>query len=175
MVLQRPPFGRCKIVPHLPHACREQPDPECRVIKLGDSTTAAILMVMQYAGQTTGTEPTQQEIASVLKSYFTLDEVTNQLKYLRHRMPDDEEALVLFATPRPSLRINLTGASHRNRLARAGYFIEAIGEGLAAIRKHAQAVLGTEPSDGEITRSLMSSFILSELKNQIVYARNHPR
>ena len=42
-------------------------------------------MVMQFAGQATGTEPTQQEIASVLKSYFTLDEVTNQLNYLRHR------------------------------------------------------------------------------------------
>lgn len=145
------------------------------MIKLGDSTTAAILMVMRFAGEATGTEPTQPEIASVLKSYFTLDEVTNQLNYLRHRPPDDEEALAFFAAPRLSLRINLTGVSHRNSLARSGYFIEAIGEGLAAIRKHAQAVLGTEPSDEEITRSLMSSFILSELKNQIVYARRHPR
>jgi hypothetical protein len=145
------------------------------MIKLGDSTTAAILMVMQYAGQATGTEPTQPEIASVLKSYFTLDEVTNQLNYLRQRPPDDEEALALFAGPRLSLRINLTGTSHRNSLAHAGYFIEAIGEGLAAIRKHAQAVLGTAPSDAELTRSLMSSFILSEIKNQIVYARRHPR
>jgi hypothetical protein len=145
------------------------------VIKLGDSTTAAILMVMRFTGQTTGTEPTQQEIASVLKSYFTLDEVTNQLSYLRHRPPDNEEALGFFDAPRLSLRINLSGASHQNSLARAGYFIEAIGEGLAAIRKHAQAVLGTKPSDAEISRSLMSNFILSELKNQIVYARRHPR
>jgi hypothetical protein len=145
------------------------------VIKLGDRTTAAILMVMRFTGQATGTEPTQQEIASVLKSYFTLDEVTNQLNYLRQRPPGGEEALALFTAPRLSLRINLTGASHRNSLAWAGYFIEAIGEGLAAIRKHAQAVLGTEPSDEEITRSLMSNFILSELKNQIVYARRHPR
>ena len=132
-------------------------------------------MVMQYAGQATGTEPTQPEIASVLKSYFTLDEVTNQLSYLRHKPPNSEEALALITAPRLSLRINLTGTSHHNSLARAGYFIEAIGEGLAAIRKHAQAVLGTEPSDEEITRSLVSSFILSELKNQIVYARKHPR
>jgi hypothetical protein len=145
------------------------------VIKLGDSTTAAILMVMRFTGQATGTEPTQQEIASVLKSYFTLDEVTNQLSYLRHRPPDKEEALAFLDAPRLSLRINLSGASHQNSLARAGYFIEAIGEGLAAIRKHAQAVLGTKPSDEEITRSLMSNFILSELKNQIVYARRHPR
>ena len=145
------------------------------MIKLGDSTTAAILMVIRFTGQATGTEPTQQEIASVLKSYFTLDEVTNQLNYLRQRPPGGEEALALFTAPRPSLRINLTGASHRNSLARAGYFIEAIGEGLAAIRKHAQAVLGTEPSDEEIACSLMSNFILSELKNQIVYARRHPR
>jgi len=145
------------------------------VIKLGNSTTAAILMVMQFAGQATGTEPTQQEIASVLKSYFTLDEVANQLNYLRHRPPNDEETLALFTAPRLPLRINLTGASHRNSLARAGYFIEAIGEGLGAIRKHAQAVLGTEPSDTEISRSLMSNFILSELKNQIVYMRRHPR
>jgi hypothetical protein len=145
------------------------------VIKLGDSTTAAILMVMQYTGQATGTEPTQQEIASVLKSYFTLEEVTNQLSYLRHRPPDNAEALAPFDAPRLSLRINLSGASHQNSLARAGYFIEAIGEGLAAIRKHSQAVLGTQPSDEEINRSLMSNFILSELKNQIVYARKHPR
>ncbi|HSO63285.1 MAG TPA: hypothetical protein VLR50_19770 [Desulfobacterales bacterium] len=145
------------------------------MIKLGDSTTAAILMVMRFTGQATGTEPTQQEIASVLKSYFTLDEVTNQLSYLRHRPPDNEEALGFFDAPRLSLRINLSGASHQNSLARAGYFIEAIGEGLAAIRKHAQAVLGTKPSDAEISRSLMSNFILSELKNQIVYARRHPR
>ena len=145
------------------------------MIKLGDSTTAAILMVMQFAGQATGTEPTQQEIASVLKSYFTLDEVTNQLNYLRHRPPNDEEALALFTAPRLPLRINLNGATHRNNLARAGYFIEAIGEGLGAIRRHAQAVLGSEPSDMEISRSLMSNFILSELKNQIVYARRHPR
>jgi len=145
------------------------------VIKLGDSTTAAILMVMRFTGQATGTEPTQQEIASVLKSYFTLDEVTNQLSYLRHRPPDNEEALAFFDAPRLSLRINLSGASHQNSLARAGYFIEAIEEGLAAIRKHAQAVLGTKPSDEEISRSLMSNFILSELKNQIVYARRHPR
>jgi len=131
-------------------------------------------MVMRFAGQATGTEPTQQEIASVLKSYFTLDEVTNQLNYLRHRPPDAKEALALLTAPRLSLRINLTGASHRNILARSGYFIEAIGEGLGAIRKHAQAVLGTAPSDEEITRSLISSFILSELKNQIVYARRHP-
>ena len=145
------------------------------MIKLGDSTTAAILMVMRFAGQATGTEPTQQEIASVLKSYFTLDEVTNQLNYLRHRPPDGEEAPALFAAPSLSLRINLTGAAHRNSLARAGYFIEAIAEGIGAIRKHAQAVLGTAPSDEEISRSLMSSFILSELKNQIVYARRRQR
>jgi len=132
-------------------------------------------MVMRFAGQATGTEPTQQEIASVLKSYFTLDEVTNQLNYLRHRPADAEEAPALFAAPRLSLRINLTGAPHCNILARAGYFIEAIGEGLEAIRKHAQAVLGTAPSDEEVTRSLISSFILSELKNQIVYARKRLR
>jgi len=145
------------------------------VIKLGDSTTAAILMVMQFTGQATGAEPTQQEIASVLKSYFTLDEVTNQINYLRHRPPNEEEDHALFNAPRLPLRINLTGASHRNSLARAGYFIEAIGEGLGAIRKHAQAVLGRKPSDAEISRSLMSNFILSELKNQIVYTRRHPR
>jgi hypothetical protein len=145
------------------------------VIKLGDSTTAAILTVMRFTEQATGTEPTQQEIASVLKSYFTLDEVTNQLNYLRNRPPDGEGEPALSSTPRLSLRINLGGASPRNSLARAGYFIEAIAEGLGALRKHAQAVLGTEPSDAEISRSLMSNFILSELKNQIVYARRHPR
>jgi hypothetical protein len=36
-------------------------------------------------------------------------------------------------------------------------------------------MLGVVPSDASIALSLRSSFILSELKNQIVYARNQLR
>lgn len=144
------------------------------LVRLSDQLQAAILLVMNYVAQSTGTEPSQEEIATVLKSYFTLDEVTNQLNYLRKKS-------LLNASPgadsglRPAaIRINLMVDRGKNHLARAGFFIQPIAQAVAEIRKHAQAVLGAAPSDEDIARSLKSSFILSELKNQIVHARQPP-
>lgn len=148
-------------------ACARQ-----HVIKLGDTTRDAILSVTRFVAQATGSEPTQAEIAAALSSYFTLDEVTNQIRYLRKKTGGQAAASDAGGTTRPRHRINLATGLHANSLARAGYFIAAIGRGIAAIRRHATTVLGTPPSEEEIARSLKSSFILSELKNQIVYARN---
>ncbi len=132
-------------------------------------------MVMAYVRQATGTEPSQEEIAAVLKSYFTLDEVTNQISYLQKRPLEDEAAGGDACPGRLTLRINLMSGPPKNSLARAGLFSRPIAESIASIRKHAETVLGAAPGEEDIARSLKSSFILSELKNQIVHARKHSR
>ena len=132
-------------------------------------------MLMAYVRQATGTEPSQEEIAAVLKSYFTLDEVTNQINYLKKR-PREDEAAGGDSSPSPlAFRINLRSGPPKNTLARAGLFSQSIAEGIARVRRHAETTLGATPSDEDIALSLKSSFILSELKNQIVHARQHSR
>jgi hypothetical protein len=147
-------------------------DPPRKLIRLSRDLEEAILGVMKYVAHSTGTEPRQEEIAAVLKSYFTLDEVTNQLNYLRKKPPDGAGAAAAAGLRRPTMRINLTAASRTNPLARAGFFIRPIADAIAEIRRHARALHGTAPSDESIALSLRSSFILSELKNQIVHSRN---
>jgi hypothetical protein len=142
--------------------------------KLSWPLQEVILLMMKYVAQATGAEPRQEEIAAVLKSYFTLDEVTNQIKYLRKKTPVSES---WGADPgfRPAtMRINLKFAQNKNSLARAGFFIRPIAEAVAGIRRHAKSVLGIVPSDTDIALSLKSNFILSELKNQIVHIRQKP-
>lgn len=145
------------------------------VVKLEKSLKEAILSVMAYVKHATGTEPGQEEIAAVLKSYFTLDEVTNQISYLQKRPLENEADDGDSSHSRLTLRINLMSGPPKNSLARAGLFSRLIAEGIARIRKHAESVLGAALSDDHIARSLKSSFILSELKNQIVHARKHSR
>ena len=144
------------------------------LIRLSNHLQAAILQVMDYVAQTTGIEPSQEEIATVLKSYFTLDEVTNQINYLRKKQPLPEGPGADSGCRPAGMRINLMDAQTRNPLARAGFFIRPVAEAVAGIRKHANAILGVAPSDEDIALSLKSSFILSELKNQIVHVRQQP-
>jgi hypothetical protein len=148
------------------------PDPSPQLIRLSRHLEDAILLIMRYVAHTTGREPRQEEIARVLKSYFTLEEVTNQINYLRKKPPANEDADVCCGLRRPSLRINLGIGPPTNRLARAGFFIRPIADAIGQIRRHAQAMHGVVPGDESIAHSLKSSFILSELKNQIVHVRN---
>jgi hypothetical protein len=151
-------------------AVTPRPDSPRSLVRLSRPLEEAILLVMRYVALATDAEPRQEEIAAVLRSYFTLDEVTNQINYLRKKPPEDPVAGPGFR--RTPMRINLTGAAQTNCLARAGFFIRPIADALGALRKHAHATLGVAPSDETIALSLQSSFILSELKNQIVYGRN---
>lgn len=144
------------------------------LVRLSNHLQAAILLVMDYVAQTTGIEPSQEEIATVLKSYFTLDEVTNQINYLRKKPPVQERPGADSGFRAAPMRINLMIAPNKNPLARAGFFIRPIAEAVAEIRKHANAALGVAPSDEDIALSLNSNFILSELKNQIVHIRQQP-
>lgn len=146
-----------------------------KLTRLSRELTAAVLLAMKYIAHATGTEPSQDELAAVLRSYFTLDEVTNQINYLRKKPPESPGSDAPSGLRRPNLRINLIAASNSNCLARAGFFIQPIAEAVEGIRKHAKAMLGAAPSDASIASSLRSSFILSELKNQVVYTRNQLR
>jgi hypothetical protein len=150
------------------------PDPSPQLIRLSRHLQDAVLLIMRYVAHTTGREPRQEEIARVLKSYFTLEEVTNQINYLRKKPPANEDEDVRRGLRRPSLRINLRTGPPTSRLARAGLFIRPIADAIGQIRRHAQAMHGVAPGDESIALSLKSSFILSELKNQIVHARNQP-
>jgi hypothetical protein len=145
------------------------------LIKLADCLKEAILSIMDYVRHATGTEPSQDEIAAVLQSYFTLDEVTNQINYLRNKPVGGQKADETSGLSRLGVRINLLSGPPKNSLARAGFFIRPIAEGIAGLRKHAKAMLGKAPSEDDVARSLKSSFILSEIRNQIVHARKRPR
>ena len=50
-------------------------------IRIEGSIKDAILTIIRYIQAATGVEPTQDEIAEMLKSYFILNEVGNQVKY----------------------------------------------------------------------------------------------
>jgi len=141
------------------------------LLRLGKGLREAIVGTMSYVARTTGTEPSQEELAAALRSWFTLDEVTNQINYLRKRPAAADESTPETAYDRLTFRINLATGPSRNALARAGFFIRPLAESLLLIRRHAKSVLGSAPTDDEIARSLRSSFIVSELKNQIVHAR----
>ena len=51
----------------------------------------AILTIMKYVQHATRIEPTQEEIAEALKSYFILNEVANQIKYQQKKRQEGEE------------------------------------------------------------------------------------
>jgi hypothetical protein len=158
--------------PAPPGGCLPRSDPARKLIRLSPDLEQALLLVMKYVAHTTGTEPRQEEIAAVLKSYFTLDEVTNQLNYLRKKPAENPSARAFSGFQRTGMRINMIGASQMNCLARAGFFIRPVADAIETIRRHARARLGAPPSDASIALSLRSSFILSELKNQIMHSRN---
>ncbi|MEJ5360372.1 MAG: hypothetical protein WHT06_17085 [Desulfobacterales bacterium] len=141
------------------------------LLRLGPRLTEAIHEIIEFTRRTTGIEPSQGEIAGALKSYFTLAEMANQLAYL-HRRPEaaqEEPRQALFV---PRMRIDLKGGPAANSLARAGFFRREVAEGLLAIRRHAASALGRAPGEAAIAAGLKSSFILSEIKNQILHLRS---
>ncbi len=143
------------------------------LLRLGARLTEALHEMIAFTRRTTGIEPSQAELAQALKSYFTLEEMANQLAYLRRRpqaVEEEEDAGQALFVPR--MRIDLKGGPARNSLARAGYFQREVAEGLLAIRRHAKAVLGNAPGEAAIATGLKSSFILSEIKNQILHLRS---
>jgi hypothetical protein len=139
-------------------------------IRLDDSIKDAVLTIMNYIRAQSGIEPTQEEIAVILKSYFILNEVGNQIKYqLRKDEKNELERRENYKGPLWTL--NLKSGPRLNILARAGVFHKSIQEAIEATRQHMKKTSGNEPSNDTIAASLKSSFILSEIKNQMDYLR----
>jgi len=125
---------------------------------------------MRYVKAQGGFEPTQEEVAAILKSFFILNEVGNQIKFQlkKHEMKELEKQT---SNRGPCWTLNLKSGPGQNVLARAGVFHKSIQEAIEAIRQYMQKATGTAPGDDIIAASLKSSFILSEIKNQMDYQR----
>ena len=138
--------------------------------RLGDSVKDAILSIIRYIKHETGVEPTQEEVAAVLNSYFIINEVGNQIKYqLKKGAPAPGGGQT--EANGPFWKLNLITGPGRNVLAKAGIFHQSIKEAIDSTRQHIQQAIGADPGYDVIAKSLTSSFILSEIKNQFDYQR----
>jgi len=134
--------------------------------------TDAILGVMKYIKNTTGSEPSQEEIANALKSYFILNELGNQIKFQR-KQPQVAGQPLEESFARPFWRLNLKDGPPKNSLVRVGLFYEDIQAAIKSIQNFIKNSSGDEPSEENIAFGLQSDFILSEIKNQIKWQRNN--
>jgi hypothetical protein len=141
---------------------------------MGDNLKDAILTIMKYIRAHTGVEPTQIEVAELLKSYFILNEVGNQIKY-QLKKEDAGNGKNRAISHEPFWRLNLKDGPGQNILARAGIFHYSIKEAIDATRQHANKTIGVDPPLAIIAKSLKSSFILSEIKNQLTFLRKQQR
>jgi hypothetical protein len=141
-----------------------------KMVRLRKTITDAILTVLKYVRDATSEEPTQEEIANALKSYFIMNEISNQIKFqLKKQVPPPPIQTVsrdIFWT------LNLMAGPSKNSLLRVGLFRQNVHEAIVAVRRFVKDATGEEPSATEIAQSLMSTFIISEIKNQIDWQRN---
>lgn len=144
-----------------------------KLIRLGTDMTDAMLTVLKYIKIKTGSEPTQQEVADAIKSYFILNEIGNQIKFQRKKQitPNPEES----HSRHPMWKIDLIAGPARNNWVRVGLFYENIKEALITVQRFVKDAGAPEPTVAEIALSLKSSFILSEIKNQIDWQRKNPK
>jgi hypothetical protein len=141
-----------------------------KLVRLKKNITEAILMVLKSVRDATGDEPTQEEIANALKSYFIMNEIGNQIKFQRKKkvspQPAETVSREIFWT------INLMAGPSKNSLVRVGLFYQNVHDAITTVRRFVKDATGEEPSATEIAQSLMSTFIISEIKNQIDWQRN---
>ena len=145
------------------------------LIRLEDSIKDAILTIIRYVQVTTGVEPTQDELVEMLKSYFILNEIGNQVKYQLKKASKKEDAEDQINVRVPFWTLNLMTGPGKNVLARAGVFTSNIQVAIQSAREFIKKTVGVEPSNDILARSLKSSFILSEIKNQIEWQRKNAR
>ena len=145
-------------------------------IRIEDSIKDAILTIIRYVQVVTGVEPTQDEIAEMLKSYFILNEVGNQVKYqLKKASKKEEDQDQNDILRRPFWTLNLMTGPSKNVLARVGVFSSNIQAAIQSVREFIKKTIGVDPSDDILAKSLKSSFILSEIKNQIEWQRKNTK
>ena len=140
-----------------------------KLCHVGKLITDAILTVMKYIRDTTGIEPSQEEIATALKSYFILNEIGNQIKFQRRKPIAQNQPETSIKEPLWAL--NLMASSPKNKLVRAGLFCEGMQAAIKTTQDFVKKSSGDEPSEAEIALSLKCSFILSEIKTQIDWQR----
>jgi hypothetical protein len=146
-------------------------------IRIEGSIKDAILTIIRYVQVATGVEPTQDEIAQMLKSYFILNEVGNQVKYQLKKASkeeeeeDDDDDDDQIDIRGPFWTLNLMTGPGKNVLPRAGVFTSNVQAAIQSARAFIKKEIGVEPSNDILARSLKSSFILSEIKNQIEWQR----
>ena len=141
-----------------------------KLVRLKKTITDAILTVLKYVRDTTGDEPTQEEIANALKSYFIMNEIGNQIKFQRKKQVSPQPTETVSRDI--SWTLNLIGGPSKNSLARVGLFYKNVHDAIATVRRFVKDATGEEPSATEIAQSLKSTFIISEIKNQIDWQRN---
>jgi hypothetical protein len=140
-------------------------------VKLDNSIKDAILTIIKYLKAETGVEPTQEEVAALLKSYFILNEIGNQIKYQLKNEAQKSGGAEKVEANGPFWKLNLKTGPVRNALARTGIFHHSIKEAIDSMRHYVKKTIGADPSYDIIAKSLKSSFILSEIKNQFDYQR----
>jgi len=138
--------------------------------RMGDSIKDAILTIMKYIESETGSEPTQDELAVILNSYFIINEVGNQIKY-QLKSETTKPGAAQFEANEPFWKMNLITGPGQNFLAKAGFFHRSIKEAIDSMRQYMQKTIGADPDIDIIAKSLKSSFILSEIKNQLEHQR----
>jgi len=145
------------------------------LIRLEDSLKDAVLTIIRYVKVATGVEPTQDELVEMLKSYFILNEIGNQVKYQLKKtsQKEDDADEDQIDIRKPFWTLNLMTGPGKNVLARAGVFSGNIQAAIQSVREFIKKTLGVQPSSDILARSLKSSFILSEIKNQIDWQRNN--
>ena len=143
-------------------------------VRIGSSLQAAMLTIMRYVKDVTGIEPTDEEIAGALKSYFILNEVGNQIKYQLNK-PEAKKETDHEEIKDLRWNLNLMTGPGQNILAKAGVFRKDISDAIQAIQDAILKTSGTKPSHETIAKSLKSSFILSEIKNQIDWQRKNAK
>ena len=141
------------------------------LIRLEDSIKDAILTIIRYVQVATGVEPTQDEIAEMLKSYFILNEIGNQVKYQLKKASENKDEKDQIEIRGPFWTLNLMTGPGKNVLTRGGVFTSNIQTAVRSVRKFVKKTIGKEPSNDILAKSLKSSFILSEIKNQIEWQR----
>jgi hypothetical protein len=141
-----------------------------KLVRLKTTITDAILTVLKYVRDTTGDEPTQEEIANALKSYFIMNEIGNQIKFQRKKKVSPQPAET--ESRQPLWTLNLMAGPSKNSLARVGLFHKNVHDAISTVRRFVKDATGAEPSAMEIAQSLKSTFIISEIKNQIDWQRN---
>jgi hypothetical protein len=127
---------------------------------------------MKYVKVNTGVEPSQDEIAEMLKSYFILNEVSNQIKY-QLKKASEKEKEDQPEIKNPVWTLNLKNGPGNNVLARAGIFQNCILDAIQTTNDFMVKTIGAEPDADILSKSLTSSFILSEIRNQIDWQRKN--